>query len=211
MIRVVVLAIWDYFTDAGLSGLGLDLACGVVLAALSMAFIPFAGRMVGLLSDCVLRGLSELFGRDAAYWIGNYATFPGVVLHEFSHAAAAKLSGAKVESMKLFSPDGTTLGQVQFTCQGKRRRELAFQRACASCAPVVGGVLFISLFHKAAVWGCGYWPLQVLSWHGALSMACHMDMSRQDMKNYLRGCVWLLPYATAVFTVVAYAVGHSTA
>ena len=206
--RAPVLWTWDFFTGLGLDGLKLDLACGAALAAAFLAAVPVLGRIVGLLTDTVMKGLSAAVGRRTAYWIANYATFPGVVLHELSHAAGAKLSGAKVESMRLFDPDGQSLGCVRFTCRGKRRRDMAFQRALASCAPVIGGVLFILLFRAAAAWGRGYAPLEILAWYSAFSMACHMDMSGQDMKNYMKGCAWMFPYAAAVFLVFAYYIGH---
>ena len=161
-----------------------------------------------MLSDAVLGGMANLFGRDAAYWTANYITFPGVVLHELSHAVAAKLSGAKVDSVRLFDPDGETLGHVEFTCRGKHKRDIAFQRAVSSCAPVIGCWLSILLFRSVAAWGAGYPAITLLAWHGSASAVCHMDMSRQDMKNYLKGCVWLAPYMLAVCTVISYAVGH---
>lgn len=206
--RALVLGAWDFFTGLGLSGLELDLACGAALALAFLAVTPVLGRTVGLLMDTVMKGLAAAVGRRTAYWIANYATFPGVVLHELSHAAGAKVSGAKVESVRLFDPDGQSLGCVRFTCRGKRRRDMAFQRALASCAPVIGGIVSISLFRAAAAWGRGYAPLEILAWYSAFSMACHMDMSGQDMKNYLKGCVWLFPYAAVLFLVIAYYIGH---
>lgn len=207
--RALVLFTWDMFSEAGLSGLSLDFACGAVLAVCVMSAVPLIGRLVGFLMECVLRGLSSATSNQTANMIANYATFPGVILHELSHAIGAKISGAKLESVRLFEPDGQKLGCVEFTCRGKRHREVAFQRALSSCAPVLGGFVFVPFFMTMASWAGTYWLLAILSWHGAFSMACHMDMSRQDMKNYLKGCVWLIPYMIAGCTVVAYYIGHN--
>lgn len=208
MIRLTCLAVWSFFSELGLTGLELDLACGFVLALLSLSAIPLAGRAVGAVMDCILKGVAELAGSRPAFFLANYITFPGVMLHELSHAAGAKLSGARLDRVSLFEPNGKTLGCVEFTCKGKRRRHIAFQRAISSCAPVIGGAVFVPMFMSIASWGVGSPLLQAMSLHGAFSMACHMDMSRQDMKNYIKGCFWLLPHAIAIFTVLAYHFGH---
>lgn len=207
--KTVALIAWDVFSDAGLSGLSLDFACGAVLAICLMAAVPLIGRFVGFLMECVLRGLSSLTDSHTANLVANYLTFPGVILHELSHAIGAKISGAKLDSVRLFEPDGQSLGKVEFTCRGKKRREVAFQRALSSCAPVLGGFVFVPFFMTMASWAGSYWLLAILSWHGAFSMACHMDMSKQDMKNYLKGCVWLMPYIVMACTVAAYYIGHN--
>lgn len=208
MIRVPALIAWEFFSEIGFSGLALDLLCGLTLAILFMALVPLAGRFTGAVMDCVLRGMSELAGHGASFFLANYATFPGVIFHELSHAAGAKLSGARVDRISLFEPNGKTLGCVEFTCRGKKKRHAAFQKAVASCAPVIGGAILVPMFLRIARWGAGLPLLQVMSVHGAFSMACHMDMSRQDMKNYIKGCAWLLPYATMALTVLAYYYGH---
>lgn len=179
------------------------------MALVFLSALPLAGRAVGAVMDCILRGAASLAGSRLAFFLANYLTFPGVILHELSHAAGAKLSGAKLDRISLFEPNGKTLGCVEFTCQGKKRRNIAFQRAVSSCAPVVGGALFVPMFMGIAAWGDGSPLLQAMSFHGAFSMACHMDMSRQDMKNYIKGCAWLLPYTAAAFTVIAYYFGHN--
>ena len=207
--RALTLAIWAAFSDAGFSGLGLDLLCGIVLGVCVMSAVPLIGRLIGFLMDCVMRGLSSISDGHTANMIANYVTFPGVILHELSHAVGAKISGAKIESIRLFEPDGQSLGCVEYSCRGKRRRDMAFQRALSSCAPVLGGFVCIHVFLAMANWAGPYWPLALMSWHGIFSMACHMDMSRQDMKSYIKGCVWLLPYVIMVCTVVAYYIGHN--
>lgn len=209
MIRTGSLAAWEFFSGLGLSGLELDLACGAAMAVVFLSAVPLAGRAVGTVMDCILRGAAGLAGNKLAFFLANYLTFPGVILHELSHAAGAKMSGAKLDRVSLFEPNGKTLGCVEFTCRGKKRRDIAFQRAVSSCAPVIGGALFVPMFMRIAAWGSGSPLLQLMSMHGAFSMACHMDMSRQDMKNYVKGCAWLLPYSIAAFTVVAYYFGHN--
>lgn len=211
MIRAASLAAWDFFQGLGLSGLSLDLACGALLAVLIMAFVPLVGRGVGAVMDCAMKGVAQFAGRGAAMFLANYATFPGVILHELSHAVGAKLSGAKLDKVSLFEPNGETLGRVEFTCRGKRRRDIAFQKAVSSCAPVLGGIVMVSVFVAVSRWGDGSPMLQAMSMHGAFSMACHTDMSRQDMKNYVSGCLWLLPYMAMAMTVIAYYFGHAAA
>lgn len=209
MIRAASLAAWEFFQGLGLSGLSLDLACGTALAVALMAAVPLVGRGVGAIMDCAMKGIAQVAGRRTALFLANYATFPGVILHELSHAVGAKLSGAKLDRVSLFEPNGETLGTVEFTCRGKRRRNIAFQKAVSSCAPVIGGIVMVSVFMSVSRWGDGYPALQAMSAHGAFSMACHTDMSRQDMKNYVGGCMWLLPYMAMAMTVIAYYFGHS--
>lgn len=204
----IVLGTWDFFTGLGLSGLSLDLACGAVLGLLAMAAVPCFGRIMSVVAGYAMSFLRGMTGRHMAYLITNYLTFPGVVLHELSHAVGAKASGAKVTEIRFFEPDGERLGCVKFSCRGRHKRQMAVQMAVSSCAPVVLGWAFLNVFLSLSSWARGCFLLQAMSWHGAFSMLCHMDMSRQDMKNYIKGCLWLFPYAVAACTVIAYIIGH---
>lgn len=61
--------------------------------------------------------ISRLFGYNIANMVVNIFTWPGVVVHELSHAIGAFITGAKVINIS-FLPRGNTLGHVDFALRG---------------------------------------------------------------------------------------------
>ncbi len=174
----------------GLSGFALDIAGGAVLSLLAMAVIPVTGWLIERGRHYVYKGLCDVFHSRAGYIVMNYATFPGVMLHELCHILIAKLTGAKVDKFRLFEPSGTSLGYVQFHCSGKKSSH-AFQMAATACAPVALGFVVIALLRSGIAFFHGFPVCQAYLWHMLLSMMCHMTMSKQDLQGYLRGCFGL--------------------
>lgn len=193
---------------AGLSGLALDAVSGAIIAFAVLAVVPAFGFLVDRARWYVSKAVASAFGQKAAFFLMNYATFPGVITHELSHALVAKLSGCRINSIKLFEPSGSTLGSVQFTCQGSKRRQ-SFQMAASSCAPVLCGMAltpaiwrFAGMFHGAV--------LQAMLFHFSVSVACHMTMSRMDMRSYRKGAIGLFLRLAPVCLCVSYAFGRGS-
>ena len=194
----------------GMSSLMADLATGACLSLLALSAIPAVGWGIGKLRGTVHRALAGWIGPDFAFAAMNWLTFPGVALHELSHALIAMLCGAKVDEVKLFRPAGDSLGYVRFTCRGNRNR-MALQAAASSCAPVFMGFLAIRAMAALAAALPGYWQARVLAYHIAFSMACHMTMSRQDLSSYRKGCVRLFLMLLPIGFIAAYIAGRAAA
>ncbi len=193
---------------AGLSGLLLDAASGCVLALVVLSAVPALGFFIGTCRKYASRAIASAFGPRAAFFVMNYATFPGVILHELSHTLVAKLSGCRIDEVKLFEPSGDSLGYVRFSCIGPKRRQ-AFQMAASACAPVLCGLALVpgiwrlaGMFHGAL--------LQAMLFHAAVSVGCHMTMSRADMKSYRKGAFGLFFRLAPICLCVSYAVGRGT-
>lgn len=198
----------DAMAAYGLSGLALDAASGAVLAAVLLSAMPFLGFLVDRARWYAARAISSMFGPRASFFVMNYATFPGVIAHELAHAFVARLSGCRINEIRMFEPSGDSLGHVKFTCQGSRRRQ-SFQMAASSCAPVLCGMALVpgiwrlaSMFHGAL--------LQAMLFHFSISVACHMTMSRADMASYRKGAIGLFIRMAPVCLCVSYAVGRGS-
>lgn len=132
--------------------------------------------------------LSKTFGIKAARFICNRLTFPGIIIHELSHALFAIIFGAKVTKIKLLTlRDNDRLGWIEYTPMGNKW-EQGLQHVFSACAPtVVGMILELLLYYtisKGFIKGHG-WIILVI--YIMVSIGDHMSMSRQDIKNYIRG------------------------
>ena len=183
-------AIKNLLAGVGLSGFVLDIAGGAVLSLLAMAVIPAMGWLIERGRHYLYLWLCNVFHSRAGYIVMNYATFPGVMLHELCHVLMAKLTGAKVDKVKFFEPSGTSLGYVQFHCNGKKSSH-AFQMAATACAPVALGFVVVALLRSGITFFHGFPVCQAYLWHMLVSMLLHMTMSKEDLKSYLRGCAGL--------------------
>ena len=122
-------------------------------------------------------------------------TFPGTVIHEFSHALFGFLTGAKINKIQCFSLKKDTLGYVEYTAQGSAVHRM-LQHSFASCAPVIMGLICCPLFVSLAIGVTGL-GLKILFWYLAVSVLLHMNMSSVDIKNYFKGypVVFLILFA----------------
>ncbi len=64
--------------------------------------------------------------------------FPGVIIHEFSHALGCLITGARIKSIKLFSSSGSYVAHT-------KAKIPIIGDMLISFAPVVGGILFVYL------------------------------------------------------------------
>lgn len=202
----MIRAVYEAAGMFGLSGALRDLACGAVLALAALLAIPVVGMVAGYLRSAAQRGIARLAGSGAAFAVMNYLTFPGVIVHELAHALVAKAMGCRIDEVELFRPSGDSLGYVRFTCRGSRGK-MSLQAAAASCAPVFIGFFAIRALAALAARFSAYWGAGIVLYHAAFSVACHMTMSGQDLKNYAKGCVRLFLYLTLAGFVLFYVYG----
>ena len=161
----------------------------ILFAAVVAVLFPFAIIALGLFLNALRDALGVIvsFVTDPLIVYGaiNYVFFPGVMLHELSHALFAFITGAEITEIALFKKEGESLGHVSFKNRGNLFL-VALQNTFASSAPMFCGA--------AIVWGCYYgithisilW-IRILLGYIGVSMFCHMTMSVEDIKVYVKG------------------------
>ena len=167
-------------------------------SAMLAVILPFAllvlGRLIDALTVGLIRLLARVFGSGKlAYAIVNYLFFPGVMIHESGHALMAFVTGAKVEEVALFRKQGDSLGHVSYRNRGGLILQM-LQNALISSAPMYIGTVVLLVFRflllrrpEMETWG------RVLIGYLGISVFCHMSMSSQDVRIYLKGVLLLIP------------------
>ena len=174
----------------------------ILLALAVCMIIPVTGVIVSLVFTKFFGGLMRQIDRTGTLFMvfANILTFPGVMIHEISHALFAKLSGAKVCAVHLYKPDGGSLGSVDIQPKGGAFA-CAIQMAVSSCAPVITGLMSEIIL----VYVIKNKNLSLIATIGliylAVSIFAHMDMSLVDVKNYIMGIVVIYPIIF-VFSVI---------
>lgn len=166
-----------------------------ILCLITLSVVP----IIGLISYIIRVKLAKIIRKGALL---DYVTFPGVMIHEISHALAVFITGAKIVSISLFKPRGNSLGCVTFIPQGKRITR-SLQLALTACAPcVVCSITAILCFYKAVA----IWPsLFVILWaYIGLCSAIHAGMSGADMKCYAKGLVVIAPIMYLICLLVVF-------
>ncbi|SNU04489.1 hypothetical protein SAMN06297422_10131 [Lachnospiraceae bacterium] len=160
-----------------------------LFAAVVALLLPFVVILVGLIINYLgyaIAFLASLFIDPMIVMnMINYLFFPGVMLHELSHAFLAFITGAEVTEVALFKREEESLGHVSFRNRGNLFL-VSLQNVFASAAPMFCG--------GAIVFGCYYgvthitilW-LRILLGYLGVSMFFHMTMSVQDIKIYIKG------------------------
>ncbi len=166
---------------------------GYFLTALAITLIiPFLGLIIHGINRMIVGLFRIVLGSNIAFIMANYLTFPGVVVHEISHALMAVLTGAKIVEFRPFWPDKEKgeLGHVIITPRGNFLMR-AMQSTFSSSAPVIFGLLttasLIYVVKSAEL------PIQinVAIYYLAFSIVIHSTMSMQDIKVMLKG-IWVI-------------------
>lgn len=126
-----------------------------------------------LLREVLLRNTRE------SKLLFNILLFPGVVMHELSHATACLLFGAKIIDMSLFSYKG---GRVVY----RLKKESPTKNFFISSAPLIAGflVLFIIISRLNFIeFKLENFALLALLFYFALTVSITMMPSLQDFKN----------------------------
>lgn len=180
-----------------------------LLILVGTVLFPIAILLLGIFMELIAQAITTVIafftGGLVAFGIRTYATYIGTVIHEFSHAAVAFLTGAKVNKITLI-PKGMTLGSVEYTPRGNKFFQ-GLQMSLSAIAPtVVGTLLLFLLFTKVH-------PLLTEAWHYvlfyylALSILFHMDLSLQDLRNFFAGFLPFLVFSLVVVCIFIAVVG----
>ncbi len=166
---------------------------GCFLTALAITLIiPLLGLIIHGTNRMIVGLIRMVFGNNIAFITANYLTFPGVVVHEISHALMAVLTGAKIVEFRPFWPDKEKgeLGHVTITPRGNFLIR-SIQSTFSSSAPVIFGLFttagLIYVVNTAEL------PTQinVALYYLVFSIIIHSTMSIQDIKVMLRG-IWVI-------------------
>lgn len=177
---------------------------GLLNALLIVLVIPIVGYIINIITRFLVKIISNFFGRGFALFVANYLSFIGVMHHELSHALFALLTGAKVNNISLFHPEGESLGKVEMSPRGNFLIR-SIQLTMAAIAPVVMGTVTEYLLYRFAIpWASEIWQ-QVLVIYVMVSIFLHMTMSKPDIKNALKG----LPICFIIIFLVIYVTGFN--
>lgn len=192
----------------GISMGEIDITNPYVNALISAILVPMiifsVGFLVEKLSNAITRILARFIGEKAAFFIRNRLTFIGTVHHELSHAFFALISGAKVTKVKLFKLKGQQLGFVEFVPRGNAF-SMAIQMTLTSIAPIVCGAASLCLMSWLWRYKCSFPWQYILVGYLFVSVAFHLNMSDQDIKNSLKGIpvIILICFLAFLFTGVS--------
>ncbi len=177
----------------------------LLFAVLAAVVIPFgimiSGYLIGLLGEAIALLASLFVDPWFVLTMINSLFFPGVMIHELSHAFFAIITGGVVTEVALFKRDPETgsLGHVYFHNRGGKILR-AIQNVFISSAPMyIGAVVVFGCF--TAAFGLPYLPLGLRIFCGYLGTAMfyHMTMSPADVKVYMKG----VPIFMAIVFIVA--------
>lgn len=189
---------------SNLSEFQLDMIASAILCLILYLSVLIVGFLVNKFEYGMMQLLARKMGGVKATMLCNRVTFPGVILHELSHALLVIMTGAKVTKMILFNPfDNKTLGSVEFKTRGgwlKTRIQLAL----SSCAPVIIGAIIIYFLIKITFIPGMILIFRIIFWYLIISIICHMSMSKPDIKNYLKGLIALLPMTFVLVLLIKY-------
>lgn len=185
-------------------GMVMHIVAAVVSAVIIASSVIVVGKYIDKFEVWLMQKLSKVIGDKAAFNICNYITFPGVMVHELSHAIVALVTGASVTKVKLFElTEGDRLGYVEYVIRGSAIRQKV-QLTLTSCAPVLSGFLWIYILmrvvflHHISVIGA------ILLIYLAISILMHMSMSDVDIDSYKQGLLLMFPILTAGLWIYIY-------
>ena len=173
----------------------------MIIAIVLVAIIPLTGFLVNYVITGILSTIFGLINRSGKLYMffANRVTFVGVMWHELSHALFAFITGAKVENIQFYHKEGDRLGCVSYRPRGPWPLR-CIQHSLSSCAPVIMGLIALSgIYAASTVFQLPVWAI-VIAVYLFISIMVHMDMSPQDLKQYVKG----VPFLLVVFFAIAY-------
>lgn len=153
----------------------------------TILFVMAAGYLMECADRLLIWALAAAMGRRSAALFVNYLTFPGVILHECSHALLAVLTGARVTHIRFFAPDGNSLGSVTMSPRGNFLTK-SLQYGMSAIAPAFCSLLWLYLLRRflypaaqTQIW------VMVLFVYLCVSILLHASLSGADIKAGLKG------------------------
>ena len=178
-----------------IKGAALPIASSLILSLLIFFSVIIIGRMFDTITSVLYQILKACFGHRLAFFICNYLTLPGIIIHELSHALFVFLTGGKVSKICLLKiGDNEQLGYVNFNTRGNKITQ-SIQFALSSCAPVIIGTSLIwSLMHILIPGDNLSVVYRTIGWYFCVSIMAHTSMSMADTENYIKGMEYIFPF-----------------
>lgn len=161
-------------------------ANSLVQTLVIVLIIPILGLVIGQLQNIIAKVISRLLGGKIAYIVINMLMFIGVVHHELSHALLALVTGAKIVSIELFHPQNGTLGKVKFIPRGNKIIQ-SVQLTLSAIAPVIIGCVSEYILITYVLASTESVVIKCVVYYLIISILMHMTMSKQDIKNAIKG------------------------
>ena len=161
------------------------LAIASIIALAGILSVILIGSLIDQIKKFEYRSLANASGDNLAKLIVFRLTFPGTVIHEFSHAMFAFITGAKVTKIQCFSIKKNTLGYVTYQTRGSKLQQMT-QHGLSACAPVISGLILTPIFFSLMM-NTSSMSLKILALYMMVSIVNHMNMSWPDIKQYVKG------------------------
>lgn len=181
---------WLYdVVNCGTGFEGTAAVSGIILVAIILSLV-IVGLLLNLIERLEFTFFCYFFGYKAAFYIVNYATLAGTILHELSHALFAFITGAKITEISFFDRDKESLGHIAYQPKGPFFLQ-AVQHSLTACSPVIVGIAsFVFVSYIFLTTTCGVWAQTLLIYLG-ISIINHSSMSTADLKLYFKG-IWAI-------------------
>ena len=206
--KLIAKIITGLVSKLGITGAFMSLISSIVVTLILLT-LPV---IIGLVMDKLFIYLCRIIAKpvnintNTVIKVLSYITFPGVMIHELSHAFMVWLFGGNIVELHLLELTGNgRMGAVIFQPRGT-----AFMRnlqcAASAIAPVFMGLIACWMFIGA---GLGFNGIgRVICFYLAVCVMIHASMSMQDVKSYKRGVLVLgLIIFVASYYVCRYSVG----
>lgn len=178
-----------------INGPALPVVSSLILSSLLFFSVIIIGRVFDTITGVLYQILKSCLGHSFAFFVCNYLTLPGIVIHELSHALFVFLTGGRVKKICVLKlGDNEQLGYVNFNTRGNKITQ-SIQFALSSCAPVVIGTSLIWLLMHILIPGSDL-PVayKAIGWYFCISIMAHTSMSMADTENYIKGMEYIFPF-----------------
>ncbi len=174
----------------------------LVLTLVFILIVPAIGFLINLIATIAFKALFALVDNTgtAFAFFHNRLTFIGVMIHEFSHALFAFVTGARITDFKLYHKEENRLGYVNIVPQGNWAIR-SIQMALTACGPVITGLIIEGvIIYVIGLGTLPWWGVALLIILLFIPVLFHMDMSGEDLKGYLRG----VPFFFILFFLISF-------
>ena len=174
----------------------------VFLTAVIYSVLPLVGYVLNKFEAVEMKFLSKIFGEKFAQFFCNRLTFIGTIIHEYSHAFFAKITGAtvtKISPVSLFK--GDELGSVQYSTKGNFIAR-SLQNVFTSAGPVIIGLLLIYIIGANLFSGNLSWWQYIIYIFLLICIINHSSMSPQDISIYYSGLKIAVPLTIVVLLII---------
>ena len=175
----------------------------IVISFVTTLFLIFSVILFGFLTylfeKIEIAILKKIFGLKFAIFFSNYFTFPGIFVHELSHALFCVLTGAKLKEICIFENHSERLGHISYSNRGPFLLRAIQDSLIAAAPTIIGSSLLYFLFFTLFTKELNYWQILVIL-YSILSLLNHSSMSSVDRSAYLKNFwILLIPVFTIIF------------